>query len=201
MADLNRDFDRLREKIRQPAFQRNQGLSNEVGYYIFDYRPKDELIVRENVAAIAKESTVATIGANVQVFDLFDIMMTIVDGFGYRAAFEKMEVEDGMSRVIIEMNNIMRMNQEENRIVQYIEDHLDKTQPTIIFLTGVGKVFPLIRSHKVLNTLNQVIDTSPVVMFYPGVYNGTNLKMFGELEDDHYYRAFGLRMGWNDHED
>lgn len=201
MADLNRDFERLRDKIAQPSFQQNHGLSNEVGYYIFDYDPKDELIVRDNVAAIAATSTVATIGADVKIFDLFDMMMEIVDQFGYREGFEDIESEDGMASVVTQMNNILDMDTEHNLIVEHIREKVADDSATIIFLVGVGKVFPLLRSHKILNTMNQVIDKFPVVMFYPGRYDGVHLKMFGELEDDNYYRAFGLRMEWHEHED
>ncbi|MFD1392907.1 DUF1788 domain-containing protein [Lacticaseibacillus jixianensis] len=200
MGDLQQDFAKLKQKIAQPSFQQNHGLSNEVGYYIFDYDAKDELIVRENVANIAVSSTVATIGADVKVFDLFDIMMGIVDRFGYREGFENIEREDGMAEVVTQMNNILDMDSERNLVVEYVRQAVENDKSTIIFLTGVGKIFPLLRSHKILNTMNQVIDKFPVVMFYPGYYDGVRLKMFGQLEDDNYYRAFGLRMEWNNSE-
>ncbi|MCH5461947.1 DUF1788 domain-containing protein [Lactobacillus sp. LC28-10] len=201
MSDLDNDFKRLEQKIGQKEFQQNRGLSNEVGYYIFDYRPEDELRVREYVKNIANRSTVATIGANVKIFNLYDLMMEILDDFGYTAGFEDLEKNFGMTHVIEEVNNILEMNEEHNLIVKRIESQLSDDEPTIIFITGVGEVFPLLRSHKVLNTMNQVIDQSPVIMFYPGKYDGLHLRMFGELEDDNYYRAFSLRMEWNERED
>lgn len=201
MADLDEDFERLKGKIADPSFQQNRGLSNEVGYYIFDYNPHDELRVREAVRNIADNSTVATIGANVRIFNLYDLLMTILDEYGYKDRFPEFEQEHGVEVLINEINNILEMNEEHNLIVEKIKQALDPDEPTIIFLTGVGQVFPLLRSHKVLNTMNQVIDHVPVVMFYPGKYDGVHLSMFGELEDDNYYRAFSLRMEWNEHED
>ena len=41
----------LDETIKSEDFLKNRGLGNEVGYYIFDYDPKDELLVREYVRA------------------------------------------------------------------------------------------------------------------------------------------------------
>lgn len=61
-----------------------------------------------------------------------------------------------------------------------------------MLLTGIGKCYPLLRSHKVLNNLHQAIDRVPVVMFYPGRYDGQELVLFGEIKDDNYYRAFRL---------
>lgn len=201
MTDLEKDFQRLEQKIKQKEFQENRGLSNEVGYYIFDYRPEDELRVREYVTNIANRATVATIGATVKVFNLYDLMLEILDDFGYKDGFINLEKSFGMAHVIEEVNNILQMNDEHNLIVDRILKQLPSDEPTIIFITGVGQVFPLLRSHKVLNTMNQVIDQSPVIMFYPGEYDGLHLRMFGELEDDNYYRAFSLRMEWNKRED
>lgn len=200
MANLEKDFQRLREKIADPNFQHNQGLSNEVGYYIFDYSPKDELRVREAVQNIAASATKATIGATVRVFNLYEIMLEILESYGYTERFFELEQEQGVGTLIREINNILEMNEERNLIVERIQAALVPGEPTIIFLTGVGQVFPILRSHKVLNTMNQVIDHIPVVMFYPGEYDGLHLSMFGELEDDNYYRAFSLRMEWNEHE-
>lgn len=191
MTALDKRFERFREKLKDPAFQQNRGLSNEVGFYIFDYDPKDELRVRNEVENIANTSTPATIKANVQVFNLLNIVMTIFEQMGY--SLSEAEKKDGISVVIRQVNNVLKMGHEHNLIVQYIEEHLIRDDsPTIIFLTGVGQVFPLIRSHRVLNTLNQVIDKQPVVMFFPGKYNSLNLNIFEKLSDNNYYRAFRI---------
>ena len=59
-------------------------------------------------------------------------------------------------------------------------------------LKSIGKIFPFVRSHKILNNLHQVFDRAPVVMFYPGKYDGQSLQLFEEFKDDNYYRAFKL---------
>ncbi|MBF5067275.1 DUF1788 domain-containing protein, partial [Salmonella enterica subsp. enterica serovar Istanbul] len=111
------------------------------------------LRVRNEVENIANTSTPATIKANVQVFNLLNIVMTIFEQMGY--SLSEAEKKDGISVVIRQVNNVLKMGHEHNLIVQYIEEHLIRNDsPTIIFLTGVGQVFPLIRSHRVLNTLN-----------------------------------------------
>lgn len=190
MVPLKKKFQDLREKIQTQSFQENRGLSNEVGYYIFDYDPEKELYVRGEIGDIIRQEKAAPTGVTIQVFDLFTIMLTIVDQFGYRAAFIDLEKSNGITQVIDWMNNIMEMNEEHNLVVQYISDHLNKDGPTIVFITGVGQVYPIIRAHKVLNTMTQVIDQIPVMMFYPGNYNSVRLQAFGELQEDNYYRAF-----------
>ena len=191
MTLVSERFDRIRKKIRNPAFQENRGLSNEVGFYIFDYDPKDELFVRNEVEDIAHNSTTASIGANVQMFNLFDVVIRLIDEMGYLQEFIQIEEKDGIDMVIRQINNVLKMGKERNLIVQYILDHLEhRDERNIIFLTGVGQIFPLIRAHRVLNTMNQVINQTPVVMFYPGSYNSLSLRAFGKLDDKNYYRAF-----------
>lgn len=191
MTLVSERFDRFRKKIRNPAFQENRGLSNEVGFYIFDYDPKDELFVRNEVEDIAHNSTTASIGANVQMFNLFDVVIRLIDEMGYLQEFIQIEEKDGIDMVIRQINNVLKMGKERNLIVQYILDHLQhRDEHNIIFITGIGQVFPLIRAHRVLNTMNQVINETPVVLFYPGSYNSLSLRAFGKLDDKNYYRAF-----------
>ncbi|MGR5940587.1 DUF1788 domain-containing protein [Bacillus pacificus] len=62
----------------------------------------------------------------------------------------------------------------------------------VVLITGVGKVYPFVRSHTILNNLQEVIDKIPVIMFFPGRYDGQSLQLFGKFKDDNYYRAFPL---------
>ena len=85
---------------------------------------------------------------------------------------------------------MLRITSSDSLIVKYIKDNTPSG--AVIFITGIGKCYPIIRSHTVLNNLHQVIDDVPVVMFYPGKYDGQELVLFGEIKDDNYYRAFKL---------
>ena len=56
--------DRLSEVesiIRQPSFLENKGLGNEVGYYVFDYPPEQELMVRSRIAEMKEKFNTAVI--------------------------------------------------------------------------------------------------------------------------------------------
>ena len=82
------------------------------------------------------------------------------------------------------------MNSDKNLIVNYI---LERTPSIcVVFLTGVGKAYPILRSHNVLNNLHQKLDEVPVVMFFPGKYSGRDLILFNTIEGSNYYRAFPL---------
>ena len=113
----------------------------------------------------------------------------------FREFLEKnfeMEQKKGSEFVFYATEKTLRLTSqnEDNKIVQYI---IDRTQSDeIVFLTGVGKVWPIIRSHTVLNNLHRALDKVPVVLFFPGTYDGGSLMLFNEIKDDNYYRAFQL---------
>lgn len=65
-------------------------------------------------------------------------------------------------------------------------------QYDLVLLSGIGSSYPLLRSHSLLNNLHPVMGKTPLVMFFPGRYDGQSLRLFGMLKDDNYYRAFKL---------
>ncbi len=62
----------------------------------------------------------------------------------------------------------------------------------ILLITGVGKVYPFMRSHNILDNIQHIFSDIPVVMLYPGFYNGQELSLFSEYDDGNYYRAFNI---------
>ena len=85
---------------------------------------------------------------------------------------------------------MLRLTSSDGLIIEHIKENTP--EKAIIFITGIGKCYPMVRSHTLLNNLHQVIDHVPVVLFYPGKYDGQELVLFGKIKDDNYYRAFKL---------
>jgi len=82
-------------------------------------------------------------------------------------------------------------------LIPEIGERLAQSDHDVLFLSGVGEVFPYIRSHNVLNNLQSTAKDKPTVMFFPGEYRhsleqGASLELFGLLHDDKYYRAFNI---------
>ena len=190
MGKIEERFDLLKQKINSPKFRENRGLGNEVGYYIFDYPAEKELYVREQVDRMYKQSVSSSDEYKIIVFDLYDIMIEILDNKKYLEKCYAMEKKNGLEKVSRAVSNMMKVNSTDGMIVHYIQEHTP--EKAIIFITGIGKCYPIIRSHTVLNNLHLVIDNVPVVLFYPGSYDGQELVLFDEIKDDNYYRAFRL---------
>ena len=190
MGKIEERFDLLKQKINSSKFRENRGLGNEVGYYIFDYPAEKELYVREQVDRMYKQSVSSSDEYKIIVFDLYDIMIEILDNKKYLEKCYAMEKKNGFEKVSRAVSNMMKVNSTDGMIVHYIQEHTP--EKAIIFITGIGKCYPIIRSHTVLNNLHLVIDNVPVVLFYPGSYDGQELVLFDEIKDDNYYRAFRL---------
>lgn len=183
-------LDLAEEMIKRPSFRENKGLGNEVGYYVFDYPAEDELYVRERVEYIRKKNEKSADEYEIKVFDLYDIIIEILKSKGYLEKCYDFEKKRGFERITNAVNRMLRITESDSLIINYIRERTP--EKAIIFIVGVGKCFPILRSHTVLNNLHQVIDNVPVVMFYPGKYDGQELILFNEIKDDNYYRAFKL---------
>ena len=190
MSNLDERLDSAEKKIKEPKFRENRGLGNEVGYYIFDYPAEEELYVRERINYIQKRNEDSSDEYKIIIFDLYDIMIKILEDKRYLDKCYSIEQKKGFQKVSNAVANLMKVNSTDGMIVNYIKEHTP--EKAIIFITGIGKCYPIIRSHTVLNNLHLVIDKVPVVLFYPGKYDGQELVLFNEIKDDNYYRAFKL---------
>ena len=194
MKTIYQRLDEIIQRITKESFRENTGLGNEIGYYIFDYEPRYEMLVREHVRFLKQKINDGDYGFHIKEFDLYEIMLELLETKGYLEKNFKMEQVKGSEFVFNATKRALRLTEKGDLIIQYIRDRVVKGD--VVFITGVGKVWPIIRSHTVLNNLHQVLDEVPVIMFFPGVYDGLELVLFEEIKDDNYYRAFKLVDGY-----
>lgn len=190
MADLQTRLDEMEIAIQKPSFRKSGGKANAINYWIFDYPPEKELEVRERIAYLKAKNQKGTDDFELVIFDLYDIMIHFLEQKGFMEQCYTFERKKGMDRIVNAVSNFLKINEEDNLIVQYIQEHTPEN--AIVFLTGIGKCYPVLRSHKVLNDLQQAFVRAPVLMFYPGTYNGQELILFNEIKDDNHYQAFRL---------
>lgn len=190
MKDIYQRIDEILPKITQTAFRQNKGLGNEIGFYVFDYDPENELLVRDRVQFI-KEKAKGAYGLNIVEFDLYEIIIEMLDSKGYLKRNFEMEDKKGSEHVLFKATkSTLRITEDDDVFVKYIGERLEGAD--IVFLTGVGRAWPIIRSHTILNNLHRIVEDQPLVMFFPGTYDGGSLMLFNSLKDDNYYRAFSL---------
>ncbi len=190
MADLVERLDAMELEIKKDRFRKSFGRANEVNYWIFDYPPEKELEVRERIAYLKKKNKNGADDFELVVFDLYDMILDFLEEKNFLEKCFNFEKKSGLERITKAVSNSMKFNDDDSIIVQHIKDNTPDN--AVVFLTGIGKCYPILRSHKVLNNLHQAFVKAPVVLFFPGTYNEQELILFNEIKDDNYYRAFKL---------
>lgn len=167
------------------TFLSNKGLSNEVGLYVFAYPPSQEMSVRCFIDMLSNNGGRAPY--RLIVYDLYDILLSICRERRVLERIAQMESQRGSAFIQAQIQRIAPPE-------AYIEhmQYKDHRHGDVVAITGVGRVFPYMRSHNILNNIQHVFPDVPVVLFYPGEYTGQTLTLFYEFMDDNYYRAFNL---------
>lgn len=183
-------LDAIWNRISSREFLENKGVANEVRYYVFDYEACDELIMRQKIKDLLARNNPETDGFQIVEYDIYKLILSILEERGYVDKCIRFEKEKGREYLYNAISKLLRLTTDNNLIVNRIMENTPEN--SVVFLTGIGKVYPFVRAHNVLNNLHQVFDTVPVIMFYPGNWNGQSLSLFGTISDGNYYRAFPL---------
>ncbi|WP_462406685.1 DUF1788 domain-containing protein [Gracilibacillus sp. Marseille-QA3620] len=186
MPKIYRRLDKIIPKIKEDKFIHGRGLGNEISFYIFDYEPCEELVVRDYVKHIKKEFNYEYSDRKIIEFDLYKMLLEIVKEKRIFDRVFQMEEKQGKNALYKAMTTFAKPEVFLNKMSGQLGNH------NVVFITGVGKVYPFVRSHTILNNLQEVIDKIPVIMFFPGRYDGQSLQLFNKFKDDNYYRAFPL---------
>lgn len=189
MTDLTvaQRLNRLIPTFQDARFLENRGIGNEVGFYIFDYAPEDEPTVVSYLPILHQKLQEPSVGLKAKEIDLYRTLLAILEQRAFLQKAFDLEARKGSAAFAKAITPIVRPD----RIVEYIRTQLDGDED-LVLMTGVGASWPLLRSHTILNNLHAVLDRTPVVMFFPGTYDGQELRLFNTLKDDNYYRAFPL---------
>ena len=195
--ELKDRLDKIKQKVESDSFYNQQSLGGELNFHIFDYNPEDELIIRNYIKDFIKSYSYANSKIKPVEFDLFEMIIEILSNkkVGNSNILDMsfvVEEDEGTDELFDSLNPILSPN----AFVELIKQRTGDCN--LVLLTGVGKAYPLVRSHTILNNLHSVLDKIPVIMFYPGRYDQKDLKLFNNgnsfagLKDDNYYRAFKL---------
>jgi hypothetical protein len=186
VANLNARLDQIIPKIKEGKFIQGRGLGNEISFYVFDYEPEYELEVRDFIKHIKKEFSYEGSNRRIIEFDLYKMLLDIAKEKRIFDRIFEMEERQGQDQLFKALTNFAKPEVFLRKISEQMDGY------NVVFLTGIGKVYPFVRSHNILNNLQEVLDNVPVIMFFPGIYDGQSLQLFGKFKDDNYYRAFRL---------
>jgi hypothetical protein len=184
--------EHLFKVVTSQRFLTKQGLGNEVPFFICPYPAEEGLSMNEDRLDLVTRITHA--GIAVLDLSLYDLSLGILEERGILDQILEIERETDKREVRELLQSVL---DPKANLIPKIGEAIEATPHDVIFLSGVGEVYPYIRSHNVLNNLQSTAKDKPTVLFFPGSYThalatGASLDLFGRLHDDKYYRAFNI---------
>ncbi|MDZ8172434.1 DUF1788 domain-containing protein [Microbacterium xanthum] len=176
--------------LSSERFLKMEGLGNEVAHFIYDYDPTWGLAIAQAKKRI-KTKLDTELGIKVLEINLYDLCIELLKK---RNVWERvLAAEPAMDKADF-LKMLQNMLDPQMHLAPAIKELTAGEAFQILFLTGIGEVFPFVRSHTVLNNLQTVVSDKPMLMFFPGRYEvsatqGSALVLFGQLKDDSFYRA------------
>ncbi len=189
MSDpLHQRLNKILPRIISDDFLAGGGIGNEVAFYIFDYPPEDELRVRDYLRTLLDHIPKQRHGLRVKHVNLFDFVLDYLKNRKLLDKAMQMQRDKGDEPLKKALDGPLH----ESKLASYFGEVAQPDQHDVVIVSGVGSVWPLLRSHALLNNLQPIMGKTPLVMFYPGRYDGQSLRLFGKLKNANYYRAFKL---------
>lgn len=187
MEDIALKFEHMYKKISSESFLNKEALGGEIPFFVAPYHPTQEVEVVDAIKRM--KNKLGTAGVPVLEINLYSLVCNILKekgGMDRMFRVEKARTKDKFLKALQSTLNIHEI------LMPQINDMILNSEAKVYFLTGIGLVYPFIRSHNILNNLQNVAKEAPTLAFFPGDYDGHSLNLFGLLKDDNYYRAFNI---------
>jgi len=186
-------FDRLFKKCQEPLFLSPEQNSYKIPFYIIPYEPKEEKDVSQQVGMTSKRLNEVNI--NVLVLDLFMLCIELLKEQDLLEDIFELEKDEEAAYFLDAFDSALN----DDIITDHIQTSIREAKPDVVFIQGVGKIYPFKKINPLINSLHSKTEGKPIVFFYPGLYDGNSFKLFGLQSDDssnlfksNYYQAYNL---------
>ena len=195
---LSNRLNQILPRITDKVFLSSEGIGKEIACYIFDYPASDELMVREHLAMMMDRIASHHSDLRVLHLNLLDVGMAYLK---HRRLFDK-TIEKQTSEDDANIIKKLKGPFAAERVRDFIGATHNPSDYDLLILSGIGSIWPILRAHSLLNCLHSIMKQTPLVMFYPGTFDGLTLSLFGQIAASTsqpgkkpYYRAISLIAG------
>lgn len=185
--NVPQQFENLFGVLSSPRFLNKEGLGGELPFFIHSFPVQKQADVNINIQSLIKR--LQNNGIEILEINLYELCVDILKRENLFDRILTQEKELSKQRLMKVLNGPLNID---TVLVPEINKRLVKTEVKIVFLTGIGASYPIIRSHTILNNLQTLGGDLPLLMFFPGTYNNISLTLFDRLPDDNYYRAHNI---------
>lgn len=176
-------------RLASPDVLDNRGAGGEIGFWIFDYPPENEMQMRSWLTDVIEPGLRRLKpGIRFATIDLFECVISLLEERGLLTKAFEMQTKQGDDAVLKSLRSVLK----EDRLAARIVEIVGAKDLDLLVIKGVGAVYPMLRTHTLLSALHPHMRNTPLLVLYPGRYDGQSLRLFSKLTDDNYYRAFSL---------
>jgi len=195
-SELNALAERLYTILGHPDFLAMKGLANEVPIFVQTYAPAEEDALRRMVEHLA--SRLRSTGVTVRTLDFFELVLEELAAHDLLEPLLSGEAEWERADVLETLQNY---SDPKTHLVPRLIDAIGGEETQLTLIMGPGRVYPFLRTHTILESLQPAMLDHPVVIFFPGEYEqdpngGSHLRLFGSVPSptivNPYYRAMNL---------
>jgi hypothetical protein len=183
--DMDALFEGVYRKLLSPGFGKN--LGGELPLYIQPIPPEQQSEVDDQIKRLSNR--LKKKGHETVTINLYDLCTTILSEEGVLEAILEDETNIPSEDIIATLDSVLDIK---SVLIPRIKDIIMDSNPTFAFISGVGSVYPFIRSHGILNNIDELTNSCNLIMFFPGDYNNLQLNLFGKISDENYYRGHNL---------
>jgi len=187
MSKIIDDFEQIFTQVTTEKFLSMQALGGEEPFFIYSFDPIMQDLVSSETKRLFKR--VEQAGHSVLVINLYELTIKMLSERNMLTKILDKEPSLSKSKLLQTLQNMLDV---ETKIMSEIQKLVDEKQTSMVFIEGIGEVYPYIRSHTIINNLQKVIVDRPTLMFFPGRFDGHKLVLFNRVHDDNHYRAFNI---------
>mgnify|MGYP002345559602 CR=1 FL=1 len=183
--DLDTIFERLYSKLTDPDFGKNIG--GELPLYIqpFPTSAQTEAVAQEERLVRRLEKK----GIKAIIIDLYRLCMDMLQEAGVLDVLLTNEADIDKTDIISTLDSLLDA---QSILIPKIKERITEENPQYVFITHIGRVYPFLRSHSILNNIDNLTNKFTFIFFFPGEYDSLQLRLFGRVGDENYYRGINL---------
>ena len=188
----------LYDKLCDEEFQNPQ--ASTYNYYMYQYSAKDEYNMVQEIQNFVSNLKRPAIYVDVFAVDLFELLCKYLDeqSFSIHPSYLKFLLEKD-DKDPDNVTKILGSKATSDKFLQYLDQHIathlekpeDGLKRPYVFIYGMGKIFPYLRTRHFLSKFEKFNRPNDykIIVFYPGVARGNSFTLLGCIEDSHTYRA------------
>lgn len=185
IPDMDTLFEHIYQKLTAPDF--GQNLGGELPLYIQPFPTRRQSAIPQQVERLRMR--LAKKGIPSININLYDLCTGILQEEGILDAILEGERDIDHEAMVSTLDSVLDIK---TVVIPRIQELIEEQQPQFVFIHAIGRVYPFLRSHAILNNIDELTTGCNLVFFFPGEYNNLQLKLFGKISDENYYRGQNL---------